>query len=363
MKKLELQLSRPTNIATLMKYDAGLRIGLKKIFGVGFSDVIYVVDGGAMSEYRLPRDNKKLKIIFKRVLKYDYKKVHDIIKSFINHYDEMYNLVKKSERIVSGLFGSRRKVIEMMKKFNYAYEHVWPGVVFIYWLPLWIDKGSLNKEERKRLEEVLKVRYARDMEYVFAQQFYDNIAVYINKKFKIRITFLDMATPAELIKLLKVQGRDNTLMNHLERRLNGCIVFNGQVISLFGFEQINKYLRKHGIELPKPKKIKTNSTLKGLVARTGKANGRVSLLKSRRDMTKIISGDIIISPMTTPYFNRALKKANAVVTDEGGITCHAAIFAREMGIPCIVGTKIATQVLKDGDRVEVDANKGVVRKI
>jgi len=48
MKKLELQLSRPTNIATLMKYDAGLRIGLKKIFGVGFSDVIYVVDGGAM---------------------------------------------------------------------------------------------------------------------------------------------------------------------------------------------------------------------------------------------------------------------------------------------------------------------------
>jgi len=67
--------------------------------------------------------------------------------------------------------------------------------------------------------------------------------------------------------------------------------------------------------------------------------------------------------MTTPYFNQALKKASAIVTDEGGVTCHAAIFARELGIPCIVGTKVATQVLKDGDKVEVDANKGIVKKL
>jgi len=58
-----------------------------------------------------------------------------------------------------------------------------------------------------------------------------------------------------------------------------------------------------------------------------------------------------------------LKRAKAIVTDEGGITCHAAIIPHELKIPCIIGTKIPTKVLKDGDLVEVDAGKGVVRKL
>jgi len=58
-----------------------------------------------------------------------------------------------------------------------------------------------------------------------------------------------------------------------------------------------------------------------------------------------------------------MKEAGAIITDEGGITCHAAIVSRELGIPCIIGTKIATKVLKDGDIVEVDAGKGVVKII
>ncbi len=67
--------------------------------------------------------------------------------------------------------------------------------------------------------------------------------------------------------------------------------------------------------------------------------------------------------MTTPDFLPAMERAAAFVTEEGGITCHAAIVAREMKKPCVIGTKIATKVFKDGDRVEVDATKGVVRKI
>ena len=58
-----------------------------------------------------------------------------------------------------------------------------------------------------------------------------------------------------------------------------------------------------------------------------------------------------------------MRRAKAIITDEGGLTCHAAIISRELGIPCIIGTKIATKVLKDGDMVEVDANKGIVKKI
>ena len=64
-----------------------------------------------------------------------------------------------------------------------------------------------------------------------------------------------------------------------------------------------------------------------------------------------------------PRYIMAMKKAAAFVTDEGGISCHAAIISREMNKPCVIGTKIATQVLKDGDMVEVDATNGTVKKL
>ena len=78
-------------------------------------------------------------------------------------------------------------------------------------------------------------------------------------------------------------------------------------------------------------------------------------------MKKINSNSILVARMTFPEYFPAMNKARAFITDEGGITCHAAIVAREMNKPCIIGTKIATKVLKDGDLVEVDADKGVVR--
>ena len=65
----------------------------------------------------------------------------------------------------------------------------------------------------------------------------------------------------------------------------------------------------------------------------------------------------------TPDFVPAMRKARAVVTDRGGITSHAAIISRELNIPCVVGTGIATELFKDGDRIEVDAVKGIARKL
>ena len=67
--------------------------------------------------------------------------------------------------------------------------------------------------------------------------------------------------------------------------------------------------------------------------------------------------------MTRPEYVPLMKKASGVVTDEGGITCHAAIISRELGMPCVIGTKIATRMFKTGDLVEVDANNGLVRML
>jgi len=100
--------------------------------------------------------------------------------------------------------------------------------------------------------------------------------------------------------------------------------------------------------------------LRGLTASVGRVVGTVKIINSAREVGKIQQGDILVAVMTRPDYIAGIKKAAAIVTNEGGVTCHAAIVSRELGVPCIIGTKIATEVLKDGDLVEVNANHGVV---
>jgi len=104
--------------------------------------------------------------------------------------------------------------------------------------------------------------------------------------------------------------------------------------------------------------------LKGNIAYKGKVQGRVKIILTN-DFHKLEfeAGDILVATSTNPTLTPLFKKAGAIITDEGGIMSHAAILSREMKIPCIIGTKIATKVLKDNDIVEVDANKGIIRII
>ena len=104
-----------------------------------------------------------------------------------------------------------------------------------------------------------------------------------------------------------------------------------------------------------------HAKVKGLVARPGLAVGKVVIVRTYHDIKRVGEGDILIANTTHPNYLSAMKKASAFVTNEGGIICHAAIVAREMGKPCIVGTRVATKVFRDGDRVAVDADRGIVR--
>lgn len=99
----------------------------------------------------------------------------------------------------------------------------------------------------------------------------------------------------------------------------------------------------------------------GVIGNKGFAQGIVAIVTKPSDQIKVKKGMVMVSPETTPNFLPAMGKACAFITDQGGITSHAAIVAREMHKPCIIGTQIATRILKDGDRVEVDAEQGVVR--
>ncbi len=100
---------------------------------------------------------------------------------------------------------------------------------------------------------------------------------------------------------------------------------------------------------------------KGRTGYPGKVKGKVRVVLDSKDINEVEEGDILVTYMTTMEFTSVFKKISALVTDEGGISSHAAIISREFKIPCIVGSQVATRVLKSGDLIEVDADSGIVR--
>jgi len=115
------------------------------------------------------------------------------------------------------------------------------------------------------------------------------------------------------------------------------------------------------IRKPKEKvELTAEPILKGLGASPGIGVGPVKIIHSASELDKIEKGDVLVTRMTNPDMVPAMQKAAAIVTDEGGITCHAAIVSREMGVPCVVGTESATEKLKDGQIITVDGTHGLV---
>ena len=116
------------------------------------------------------------------------------------------------------------------------------------------------------------------------------------------------------------------------------------------------------VQSPKSKVEELKVLLKGAPASPGIAWGPVKMVTSKREIGRVLSGDVLVAEMTNPDFVSAMRKAVAIVTDKGGRTSHAAIVSRELGIPCVVGTKKATKVLKEGLVITVDGGRGRVYK-
>jgi pyruvate,water dikinase len=105
----------------------------------------------------------------------------------------------------------------------------------------------------------------------------------------------------------------------------------------------------------------TQGILNGQTACQGYAKGIARIILNEKDFATLKEGEILVTGMTRPEFLPLMKLAAGIVTNEGGVTCHAAIVSRELNKPCIIGTKNATEMIKNGDLVEVRATHGTVR--
>jgi phosphohistidine swiveling domain-containing protein len=173
------------------------------------------------------------------------------------------------------------------------------------------------------------------------------------------------STPINILKRFLLSGKTQPDIPNQIFNSHICLRAGNNTVSiLFGKRAFN-FVKKEVVKTrnKNPKNNINISEFIGQVAFPGVAKGPVKVINRMEEVSKMEAGDILVSIATTPSIVPAMKKAAAILTDEGGLTCHASIVSREMEIPCIVGLKIISKTLKDGDMVEVDANKGVVKKL
>jgi len=226
----------------------------------------------------------------------------------------------------------QRKMLIKKHRFNKEIRAISDlSVLFIYW-------QDLRKENTMR-STYLATRYLKELA----------------KRRKIDFDTLTYLYFPEL-KLLM----DNKIkLKEIKARKNGAyFIFYKDKFEVYSYKQVKDVLDKILM-----KDIKGVKKLQGMCASRGYAKGRVKVLMNIKEMKKVKKGNILVAPGTRPEVVPAMKRAAAVIIDDGGITSHAAIVSRELGLPCVIGTKVATKVLKDGDLVEVDADQGIIRII
>ena len=187
----------------------------------------------------------------------------------------------------------------------------------------------------------------------------------ISNRTRIENKNLIMLDDKEILDILKNQGIiSREIKNVLENRKKGfaMIWINGNVQTVFGNEslQLQDEIAK-AYKTSSDEEEKSNSKIiSGSIANRGKVKGIARVLTKYQDIYRVEKGDIIVATMTTPDYVSAMEKASGFITDEGGITCHAAILSREFNVPCIVGTINGTKEIQDGQMIELDAYNGKV---
>lgn len=161
----------------------------------------------------------------------------------------------------------------------------------------------------------------------------------------------------EIIDLSR--GKDSYQKDLIEKRRELCMMYTSSL------HKVDFLYGNDALEFEKKFKPSAHGEeeVRGIVANKGKVAGIAKIISGPKDFHKFKPCDILIAKMTSVDFLPIMKLASAFVTDEGGLACHAAIISREYNVPCVIGTGKATVVFKDGDIVEVDAEKGIVRKI
>jgi len=224
-----------------------------------------------------------------------------------------------------------------------------------------IDKFLIPSEIKKAIKDLeeyqyLRTRFGSMMGFIN----YNILPLYAEIAKRLKLTMVDFKnlTVKEIESCLPQKSKVPYKEIMARKKIAILVKKNSSTYILTG-QKARAFLRAE---------IRNDSTgeineVSGRTAYPGKVRGIVRVILTPKTMGKMKKGNILVTPMTSTDMIMAIKKAAAIVTDIGGLTCHAAIISREFGIPCVIDTKNASEVFHDGDVVQVDASKGIIKII
>lgn len=226
------------------------------------------------------------------------------------------------------------------------------------------NKLSLTEELKKLFHISSEFMFIKDYRKGIYQKSYvvmDKVIIEMAKRIKLSPREIKYLAIDEIRAIFSGEKIEYYRQEAKKRTEECCYFVKNGKIKIYSGPICQKFFKKITKSSKAKKENKNIKELKGSIAYGGKVEGIVKIVLTEKDVAKVREGDILVSSATNPNLIVAMKKAAAFVTDTGGITSHAAIVSRELKKPCVVGTFNATHVLKDGDRVEVDADNGIVR--
>lgn len=328
-----------------------------KVWGNSLKDQVITYDGRASQWRRFDEDLENLKkLMVRKPLSSPFFQLTEH-KDFRRNITELRLVMAQPLRQIKDPAQHLRRLTEL---FSYKFTFNSLGV----FLPgPWKDDFLRHhNKQRKQAEEI--IRWALETRQR-CEGIHKELSDYMRKWLGPMLK--KHGYPASHVRLLTVKETEKFVtsgklpaLTTLEKRAKGFVYRNDK---LYATSNLKDFFAKRGIELVE-ESVTDTRTLTGNPAYKGrKVTGKVRVVMNSDELKGFKKGEILVTSMTAPDYLPAMKKAAAIVTDEGGITCHAAIVSRELKKPCIIGTRIATKVLHDGDEVEIDTDKRIIIKL
>lgn len=308
---------------------------------------LFVYSKEICSYYRLLHDNEKFLVTVGEKLKNDSKTKEIIFGQYALYGDRLYAKYELIEKENSFTEDFVQELADDCMHIT-AYQLIMHRVIdYLVKFPESHELGEEVTETRKKYEKV----------YGFFEKYFEILCQKIDQK--VGYQTLRLLTVEEFINFMKNRQLPEKLEEREELAIINCLP-QTELFTKNEAEEIWKKIQENLAD--DTKELLTNRVIKGTtVYGSGKIQGQVQVITDYEKLDELKEGNILVVPSTLPKYEHFYHRAKAIITEEGGLLSHVAIFCREFKKPGIIGTKIATQVLKDGDMVEVDANTGIVK--
>jgi len=339
----------------------------KKQFGWSYSDLLFEWDGKNETLYRANEEHIHGMYNFvtnkiKNDINFISKISISLLKDIKNYQILLENWLKLDFNDYDNEFVSK-----IFLTLNKEYIPLLPRFLIIMYFPQQLEQHYQIYKAQYQKENDICINTRAQVDKILApltEELLRKIGEY-----SLKITNID--NKKQFGRFLTIKEIENLLSNNylkkeislydelLKKRSKHFLIADGDI----NFLSIRDYLKNKSWEIVEHKVIDNAKYIKGksTIEFLNNIIGKVKIVQNKTELFKIEEGDIIVAPMTTPEYALVYKKIIAIITDEGGITCHAAIISRELKIPAIVGTKVATKIFKDNDIVEINTKTGEVK--